>query len=56
MKLERGRHLIALVLVLSLAVVDSVSYVMSMCADLVIAALLYVLMIVGRDNPWSSKK
>lgn len=47
------RTILALALVIALAVVDSVSWILSFCADLVIAALLYIVLVFGRDpkNP-----
>lgn len=48
--LGNWRNLLALGIVLALAVVDSVSWVLSFCADLVLAGLLFVVLTVGRNR------
>lgn len=45
---QKVRTILALALVIALAVVDSVSWVLSFCADLVIAGLLFVVLTFGR--------
>lgn len=48
--LGNWRNLLALGIVLALAVVDSVSWVLSFCADLVLAGLLFAVLTVGRNR------